>query len=596
MSGDVVSNLAVNTDDLFVDIVNSRVGIGVTTPTAALDVVGNVAVDTNTLFVDSVNNKVGIGVTEPGATLEVTGNAYVSSNLEVGTANLFVDTVNSRVGIGVTLPVQSLHVSKVVAGGVNSILVSNPNGSVNSSAALKLGVSSEDDSVAKFGIIHERNSPYGGGETYFCTNYAADTTEVSESDMAMTILGSNKNVGIGTKIPGARLQVGDGLSPLANTRDADGSISVYGTGRKKVDQGKPGIYHRENVGLGIHSDYQMSFEVAGSSSLIEAMRILNDGKVGIGTDNPVGLLDIRAASKDPGAVPTVHIGDNEQDFGDYGMVNLVRHATAGGSKCHAAFIRNGNTVFGMGYYNNTNDFAFWKGFGNVSQSPAMIFQTTTGNVGINTTSPSSYTLYVNGNLFYGSGGLQGSDDRIKYNEENISNALTLISQLNPKKYEKIMEIPQSIEGTWIPVDEEWENVKEDYKHGDEFGFIAQDIKKIPELSFLVHGEETRTDTKTSTPEEYSNLTIEEQVTYTPSYVYESNTITQEEYSNLTPEEQETCTVSYTKQIETQTPLALNYQGLFVVAIGAIKELKAKNDTLETQLASVLARLDALESA
>jgi hypothetical protein len=42
VSGEIVSNLAVNTDDLFVDIVNSRVGIGKTEPTVALDVVGAV--------------------------------------------------------------------------------------------------------------------------------------------------------------------------------------------------------------------------------------------------------------------------------------------------------------------------------------------------------------------------------------------------------------------------------------------------------------------------------------------------------------------------------------------------------------------------
>ena len=152
-----------------------------------------------------------------------------------------------------------------------------------------------------------------------------------------------------------------------------------------------------------------------------------------------------------------------------------------------------------------------------------------------------------------------------------------------------MEFPNSTEGTWIPTDEEWENVKEDYTYGDEFGFIAQDVRAVPELAFLVHGEETRTDTKTSAPEEYSNLTTEEQSTYTLSYVYESNVITQSEYSNLTPEEQGLYSTQYTKQIETQTPLALNYQGLFVVAIGAIKELKAKNDDLE-------ARITALESA
>jgi hypothetical protein len=85
------------------------------------------------------------------------------------------------------------------------------------------------------------------------------------------------------------------------------------------------------------------------------------------------------------------------------------------------------------------------------------------------------------------------------------------------------------------------------------------------------------------------LTTEEQSTYTISYLHESNVITQEEYSNLTPEEQEASVAQYTKEIETQTPLSLNYNGLFVLAIGAIQELKAKNDALE-------ARILALEGA
>jgi hypothetical protein len=225
--------------------------------------------------------------------------------------------------------------------------------------------------------------------------------------------------------------------------------------------------------------------------------------------------------------------------------------------------------------------------------PNILHLDATGDVGIGDSTP-SYKLDVNGTIS-ATNVSPTSDDRIKYNEEDIPNAMSLISQLKPQKYEKIMERPNPYEGTWIPTDEEWENVKENYKYGDEFGFIAQDIKKIPELSFLVHGEETRTDTKTSAPEEYSNLTTDEQSTYTTSYVYESNVITQSEYSNLTPEEQGLYSTQYTKQIETQTPLALNYQGLFVVAIGAIQELKAKNDTLEAQVANLLERVTALES-
>ena len=132
-------------------------------------------------------------------------------------------------------------------------------------------------------------------------------------------------------------------------------------------------------------------------------------------------------------------------------------------------------------------------------------------------------------------------------------------------------------------------MKENYKYGEEYGFIAQDVRGIPELAFLVSGEETKLTRKRLTPEEYSNLSVEQQNTYSFSYKYKSKTITPEEFSNLNPDERELYSEAYLKEIETQNPLALNYNGLFVVAIGAIQELKAKNDALE-------ARIAALESA
>jgi hypothetical protein len=112
----VTSNLEVGSSNLFVDTVNSRVGVGTTTPEATLHVSGNAYVSSNlevgssNLFVDTVNSRVGVGTTTPEATLHVSGNAYVSSNLEVGSSNLFVDTVNSRVGVGTDTPKESLDV------------------------------------------------------------------------------------------------------------------------------------------------------------------------------------------------------------------------------------------------------------------------------------------------------------------------------------------------------------------------------------------------------------------------------------------------------------------------------------------------------
>jgi hypothetical protein len=242
-------------------------------------------------------------------------------------------------------------------------------------------------------------------------------------------------------------------------------------------------------------------------------------------------------------------------------------------------ISGGNNDGGSPYYimcedENGFDQLYVKGATNSNGESGMSLYVR-GRIGIGRTP--SYRLDVDGDIRVNST-VYTSDDRIKYNEEDVVNALALISQLKPQKYEKILEQPIPAEGTWIPTDEEWENVKGDYKHGDEFGFIAQDIRNIPELAFLVHGEETGTSTKTLKHNHYINLTTEEQSTYTISYVHESNTITQVEYSNLTVKEQATC--FYTKQIESQTILNLNYQGLFVLAIGAIQELKAKIETLE----------------
>ena len=50
-----------------------------------------------------------------------------------------------------------------------------------------------------------------------------------------------------------------------------------------------------------------------------------------------------------------------------------------------------------------------------------------------------------------------------------------------------------------------------------------------------------------------------------------------------------------KQVETETPLTLNYSDLFVVAVGALQELSAKTRTLETQLVQLLELERELES-
>jgi hypothetical protein len=124
----VVSNLAVNTDDLFVDIENSRVGIGKTEPTVALDVVGavtasggltvgsNFAVNTDDLFVDTVNSRVGIGKTEPTVALDVAGAVTASGNMTVtGTSKVGIgtDTLDAVLNVGTGTPTSGDQILKL---------------------------------------------------------------------------------------------------------------------------------------------------------------------------------------------------------------------------------------------------------------------------------------------------------------------------------------------------------------------------------------------------------------------------------------------------------------------------------------------------
>ena len=268
VSGDVVSNLAVNTDDLFVDIVNSRVGIGVTTPTAALDVVGNVAVDTNTLFVDSVNNKVGIGVTLPAYDFDVQNSSDAADKTM---ARLYSDSNAS--GVSNT----GLRLEKGVGyGGILKGFISQAVGS---------GLS-----------LHTLN---GGIEA-----------------QAMTIMNSGK-VGVGTTELTGQLEVhGEGQTSFASfdpTGNMGGTIALRDDGGASGNGGAIMIgtnngFHGAIKGLLIDgSNYtggDLGFYTRGTTTdlvMTNRMTIRQNGNVGIGRTNPGYTLHVNGRTQVDGA-------------------------------------------------------------------------------------------------------------------------------------------------------------------------------------------------------------------------------------------------------------------------------------------------------
>jgi hypothetical protein len=75
---------------------------------SSLNVSGNLAVDTNVLFVDATNNRVGINTSTPGYDLEVVGNGYVSGNMTVNTditvnGNIYNNSMSAGNGVPLAL-------------------------------------------------------------------------------------------------------------------------------------------------------------------------------------------------------------------------------------------------------------------------------------------------------------------------------------------------------------------------------------------------------------------------------------------------------------------------------------------------------------
>src|SRR5210317_905163 len=181
----VSGDLTVDTDTLFVDSSENKVGIKTVTPSAELHVVGNayvssnLTVDTDTLHVDVVNDSIGVGTVNPSANLHVVGNVYVSSNLTVDTDTLHVDAENDSVGVGTVNPTANLHV-------VGNVYVSS-NLTVDTNT---LHVDAENDSVG-VGTVNPNSNLHVVGNAYVTSNTTTDVTanvEVKLNQLANVVI------------------------------------------------------------------------------------------------------------------------------------------------------------------------------------------------------------------------------------------------------------------------------------------------------------------------------------------------------------------------------------------------------------------------
>ena len=369
---------------------SGNVGIGTSSPTGLLTIGsgvpridlleagGSAGFDTTTILRDA--NTLYIQTRNNGSFVShdymITTNASGASSHQWRIANSEKMRIDSsgNVGIGTSSPAQLVQISKATSAGTTSLLVSNSSGTGGSSAALKLGVSPEDNSVAKFAIIHERLAAYGGGDTYFCSNYAANTTEVTDADAVITIKGSTGNVGIGTTSPDFELDVSGTTDPrivLQSTGTASTDDTIFmnrvggTTATNQIWFGDSGSAATGKLQYD-HSNNAMTFHTNGGT---ERMRIDSSGNVGIGISSPVTKFHVLD-------------GTSSLRFRQNGTVSETLVVGPSGGDAALYLGDTVDTVRGGLYYDTSENALQIRGYNNSTR----IIIDSSGNVGIGTTS------------------------------------------------------------------------------------------------------------------------------------------------------------------------------------------------------------------
>ena len=307
---------------------------------------------------------------------------------------------NGQVGIGTTSPVSNLHISQTANSGNNyrhgQIIIGN---AANSGMAIAYnGISSGRTSITGL-----NNS--GGANAQLSLGFGAVTSAGVPTTNVMT-LNQSGNVGIGTTAPTSQLDVRGGAFSNGNvyikqdvaTNNPTLFIHQVGQGGNAgVNQGLLIKVDGQNTG-----DGNMIRAIGTNSNLnggtdIDAFTVQNGGNVGIGTADPIAVLDVRGSGTSTS--PNIAITTNNSDNFNHAINAFNPNLTAGeqniivvgksGSTKNAGYM--GYIWNGAGYDANLLTFGHWA-------SDNLMNLRADGKLGIGTSTPSEKLTISNGSI------------------------------------------------------------------------------------------------------------------------------------------------------------------------------------------------------
>eukprot|EP00943_MAST-04B_sp_MAST-4B-sp1_P008336 g8336.t1 len=327
---------------------------------------------------------------------------------------------NNKVGIGNTGAFSQLHIAKPSA-----------STSISTAADFHLTLGRGEHGAGSYRLM---GLGYVGSQASVPPTYIGFLTSNNAAATKGHLVFGTRNSTTNTVVPTERMRITDdgqvGIGGLPEyLLHVNGTLAI-GT---SFAWGEPLL--KRNVGS--TDFFSLGFSngtSSGSTNVEQALNVLRTGRVGIGTTSPQCSLHVNSPIEESFRTQSAHSSGN-----GFGLIVRLDDISA--------------------YRYNSNSSTNLTGVG--------LF----------------LSYYSNQSVFIGNPGtLVTSDDRLKHNEVDISNALQVINKLKPQKYYKSLKMYS--ESHNYELDNSGNPITED----DiclEAGLIAQDIQDIPELSYLV---------------------------------------------------------------------------------------------------------------